>query len=100
MEEIAGLLERRVKHLHFSPPRFTTLRPATVLAAHPLFEDVPATEFCRARARLCDCNVYIIYIWIYEGMATAHSYRCIVFFQNCALIMKQFFLAKLRGLEA
>ena len=46
-----GLVEQKLKKLHYFPPRFRVQPPHTLLAAHPLFADLPPAAFRReARA--------------------------------------------------
>lgn len=45
MEQLQTLVDRKLKRLHFSPPRLPHQLPAAALAAHPLFADVPAASF-------------------------------------------------------
>ena len=45
IEQLLGLVEKKLKRLHFSPPRLPHVSPAAALAAHPLFADVPPDQF-------------------------------------------------------
>ena len=46
-----GLVEQKLKKLHYFPPRFRVQPPHTLLAAHPLFADLPPAAF-RGEARI------------------------------------------------
>ncbi len=46
-----GLVEQKLKKLHYFPPAFRVQPPHTLLAAHPLLADVPPPVF-RRKARL------------------------------------------------
>lgn len=39
------LVEKKLKHLHFHPPQSGSPHPATLLARHPMFADIPAAAF-------------------------------------------------------
>jgi hypothetical protein len=42
-----GLVEQKLKKLHYFPPRFRVQPPHTLLAAHPLFADLSPAAFRR-----------------------------------------------------
>ena len=42
-----GLVEQKLKKLHYFPPQFRVQAPHTLLAAHPLLSDVPPRVFRR-----------------------------------------------------
>ena len=46
-----GLVEQKLKKLHYFPPRFRVQPPHTLLAAHPLFADLPPAAFRREAPR-------------------------------------------------
>eukprot|EP00884_Botryococcus_braunii_P017513 jgi/Botrbrau1/4445/Bobra.0348s0033.1 len=58
LEQMQGLVEKKLKHLHFHPPRSTSLHPASLLARHPMFADVPPTEFTKQVLRPAALRVY------------------------------------------
>jgi hypothetical protein len=57
MDELHNLVEHRLKHLHFNPPRFHSLEPADLLSKHPLFSDIQPADFKREVCNGCImCN--------------------------------------------
>lgn len=55
-DQLQDLVERKLKSLHFSPPRVSKTRPAETLRAHPLFRALDDAEFAKGvlkHAELC-----------------------------------------------
>jgi hypothetical protein len=55
-DQLQDLVERKLKSLHFSPPRVSNARPAETLRAHPLFRALDDAAFAKGvlkHAELC-----------------------------------------------
>eukprot|EP00884_Botryococcus_braunii_P023323 jgi/Botrbrau1/9675/Bobra.0201s0009.1 len=58
LEQMQHLVEKKLKRLHFHPPRSTGLHPADLLARHPIFADIPSSEFSKQVLRSAALRVY------------------------------------------
>lgn len=47
VESMNGLVEQKLKKLHYFPPQFHIHSPDTMLAAHPLLASIPDKKFSR-----------------------------------------------------
>lgn len=45
MDSLNGLVEQKLKKLHYFPPSFRVAPPHSIVAAHPLLAGIPKTAF-------------------------------------------------------
>ena len=57
-KDLMGLVEHRLKHLHFYPPKTRPVPTERLLAAVPMFAELSAAQLhdeARVRVRVCAC---------------------------------------------